>query len=154
MSRLSKVYQSLFVFTVDVWNPAVVAYFGHKPPEIGKVTVIFLMIFSCGLFCPHTTQTPLQQSQVKWGKLTVIPISYRRDHFVFSSDLWGKIWTSKGKMLVIPHYQLQPENHIWLLPRLSLSCLSFTTTPTQNLNPLTLLQKLRCSLLKDSRKQS
>ena len=69
-----KVYQSLFVFTVDVWDPTVLPYFGHIPLQHWSNQWV---IFSFGLWyvgdglvayfdhIPHPQICPVQSSQVK-----------------------------------------------------------------------------------------
>ena len=104
-----KVYQSLFVFTVDVWDPTVLPYFGHIPLQhwsnIGLFSALDFDMLEMDLWpilTTYHTHKSVRFSQVKWRKLQVIPCLSKRSFCLLPiRGCWGKMWTSKGKLLVI-----------------------------------------------------
>ena len=108
-----KVYQSLFVFTVDVGIQLFCPISATYQTNIGPTEGYFhFWRCTCGLFWPHTTLAHLTSQAKSSEENCRSSLVYQRDNFLLIlwgclgenvEDQWGKCWSSR-------HH---PENHLW-----------------------------------------
>ena len=92
-------------FGIQLFCPILATYHSNIGPTSGLFSALDFDMLEMDLWpilTTYHTHKSVRFSQVKWRKLQVIPCLSKRSFCLLPiRGCWGKMWTSKGKLLVI-----------------------------------------------------